>query len=167
MRLSPSPAAQFQATKTRAVLGVQLFFQAVLAILALWIALIISLVWHQVGVYLPQLDHVYFGRWIVCSLLGETPFLNRFTWWIGIRFNGVQLRLDAASVWLAGPELYRHTFYQAFRHAAGNGWGLAADLAPLSLAVLLVVWRWRQDPESGDHLRGLRPLTPREHNRQL
>jgi len=28
MRLSPSPAAQFQATKTRAVLGVQLFFQA-------------------------------------------------------------------------------------------------------------------------------------------
>jgi len=28
MRLSPSLAAQFQATKTHAVLGVQLFFQA-------------------------------------------------------------------------------------------------------------------------------------------
>jgi hypothetical protein len=28
MRLSPSPAAQFQATKTRAVFGVQLFFHA-------------------------------------------------------------------------------------------------------------------------------------------
>jgi hypothetical protein len=123
MRLSPSPAAQFQATKTRAVLGGHLFFQAILAILTLWIALITALVWHQVGTYLPQLDQVYFGRWIVCSILGETPFLNRFTWWIGIRFNGVELRLDTVSVWLAGPELYRHSFYQAFYHAATKGWG--------------------------------------------
>jgi len=54
MRLSPSPAAQFQATKTRAMLGVQLFFQAALSILAL----ISGLVWHQVGTYLPQLDRI-------------------------------------------------------------------------------------------------------------
>jgi len=163
MRLSPSPAAQFQATKTRAVLGVQLFFQAVLAILALWIALITALVWRQVGTYLPQLDHVYFGRWI----LGETPLLNRFTWWIGIRFNGVQLRLDAASAWLAGPELYRHTFYQAFYHAATNGWGLAIELVPLSLVAALIGWRLGQNPAGGEHLRGLQLLTPKEHNRQL
>src|SRR5215471_10210756 len=97
MRLSPSPAAQFQATKTRAMLAVQLFFQTALTTVVPWTSLITSLVWHQVGIYLPQLDHVYFGRWMLCSMLGETPFLNRFTWWIGIRFNGVQLRLDAAS----------------------------------------------------------------------
>ena len=114
MRLAPSLAAQFQATKTRAMLGVQLFFQTLITILALWTALITYLVWRQVGIYLPQLDHAYFGRWMLCSILGETPFLKRFTWWIGIRFNGVQLRLDAATAWLAGPELYRHTFYQAF-----------------------------------------------------
>lgn len=167
MRLSPSPAAQFQATKTRAVLGIQLFFQAVLAILALWIALITVLVWHQAGTYLPQLEHVYFGRWSICSLLGETPLLKRFTWWIDIRFNGVQLRLDAASAWLAGPELYRYTFYQAFYHAATNGWGLAIDLVPLSLVAALVAWRLGQDPAGGEHLRGLQLLTPKEHNRQL
>src|SRR5215813_11593795 len=103
MRLSPSPAAQFQATKTRAVLAVQLFFQTTVAILALWTALITGLIWHQVGTYLPQLDHAYFGRWILCSVLSETPFVNRFTWWIGIRFNGVQLRLDSATAWLSGP----------------------------------------------------------------
>jgi hypothetical protein len=167
MRLSPSPAAQFQATKTRAALGAQLFFQALLAILALWIALITGVVWHQVGAYLPQLDHVYFGRWIVCSALGDTPFLNHFTWWIGIRFNGIQLPLDAARTWLNGPELYRHSFYQAFYHAATNGWGLAIDLIPIGFVGLLIAWRLRQNPSVGDHLRGLQLLTPKEHNRQL
>jgi len=167
MRLSPSPAAQFQTAKTRAVLGVQLCFQAVVAILALWIALTTALLWHQVGVYLPRIDHAYFGRWILCSMLGETPFLNRFTWWIAIPFDGVHLRLDAASAWLADRGLYGHTFFQAFYHTATNGWGLAVDLIPLSLVAGLVAWRLRQDPATGDHLRGLRLLTPKELNRAL
>ncbi|MBV8053926.1 MAG: type IV secretion system DNA-binding domain-containing protein [Deltaproteobacteria bacterium] len=167
MRLAPSPAAQFQATKTRAVLGAQLFFQAMLTILALWIGLVTALVWHQVGLYLPQLDHVYFGRWMVCSILGDTPFLNHFTWWIGIPFNGDHLRLDAASAWLNGPAWYRHSFYEAFYHAATNGWGLAVDLIPIGFLGLLIGWRLRQHPSRGDHLRGLQLLTPREHNRQL
>jgi len=167
MRLSPSPAAQFQATKTRAVLAVQLLFQAAVTTLTLWTALMTGLVWHQVGIYLPQLDHVFFGRWMTCSILGETPFLSRFTWWIGIPFNGVHLRLDTASAWLAGPGLYRHTFYQAFYHAATNGWGLAIDLIPLSFVVLLIGWRVRQHPAGGDHLRGLQLLAPKELNCQL
>src|SRR5215469_433491 len=149
------------------MLAVQLFFQTALTTAVLWTSLITSLVWHQVGIYLPQLEHVYFGRWMLCSMLGETPFLNRFTWWIGIRFNGVQLRLDAASAWLSGPAWYRHTFYQAFYHAATNGWGLAIDLLPLSLVVGLIAWRLRQNPAGGDHLRGLRLLTPKQLNRSL
>jgi Type IV secretion-system coupling protein DNA-binding domain len=167
MRLAASPAAQFQATKTRAILGAQLVWQAFIFLLTIWILFTTCIVWHQVGVYLPQLDHVYFGRWIICSILADTPFLNRFTGWIWIPFNGVYPRLADARAWLAGPEMYRHTFYEAFWHAAGSGWGLAADFVPISLAVLLIAWRWRQDPTNGDHLRGLQLLTPRQHNRLL
>ena len=69
MRLAPSPAAQFQAMKTRAVLGAQLIWQALTFLLALWIVLTTFIIWHQVGVYLPALDHAFFGRWIVCTVL--------------------------------------------------------------------------------------------------
>ena len=138
MRLAPSPAAQFQATKTRAILGVQLIWQASITLLAVWILLTTCIVWHEVGIYLPQLDHAFFGRWIICSILAETPFLSRFTGWIWIPLGGIYPRLRDAGAWLAGPEMYRHTFYQAFWHAAGSGWGLAADLVPISLAVLPV-----------------------------
>jgi len=167
MRLAPSPAAQFQAMKTRAVLGAQLIWQALIFLFALWIILTTFIIWHQVGVYLPVLDHAFFGRWIFCSLLGETPFLNRFTGWMWIPVNGTYPHVAALSAWLAGPEMYHHTFYQAFWHTAGTGWGLVADLVPLSLAGLLLAWRWRQDPATGDHLRGLRLLTPRRHNREM
>ena len=167
MRLAPSPAAQFQAMKTRAVLGVQLIWQAFILLMTVWIVLTTFIIWHQVGVYLRELDHAFFGRWIVCSLLTETPFLNRFTGWMWIPINGTYPRVAALSAWLASPAMYHHTFYQAFWHTAGTGWGLAADLVPLSLAGLLLAWRWRQNPASGDHLRGLRLLTPRQHNRTM
>jgi hypothetical protein len=84
-----------------------------------------------------------------------------------IPLDGAYPHLGEASAWLAGPEMYHHTFYQAFWHTAGTGWGLVADLVPLSLAGLLLAWRWRQDPATGDHLRGLRLLTPRRHNREM
>jgi Type IV secretion-system coupling protein DNA-binding domain len=167
MRLAPSPAAQFQAMKTRAVLGAQLIWQAFIFLLALWILLTTFIIWHQVGVYLPVLDHAFFGRWILCSLFGETPFLNRFTRWMWIPVNGTYPHVGVLSAWLAGPEMYHHTFYEAFWHTAGTGWGLAADLVPLSFAGLLLAWRWRQDPSTGDHLRGLRLLTPHRHNREM
>jgi hypothetical protein len=167
MHLSPSPAAQFQALKTRAALGAQLIWQALTFLLGLWIVLTTFIVWHQVGVYLPTLDHAFFGRWIVCSLLAETPFLNRFTGWMWMPLHGTYPQIGTLSAWLAGPEMYRHTFYQAVWHTAGNGWGLVADLAPLSLGGLLIMWRWRHDPATGDHLRGLRLLTPRLHNREM
>ena len=56
--------------------------------------------------------------------------------WIPI--NGTYPHVGAVNAWLADPEMYRHTFYQAFWHTAGNGWGLVADLVPLSLAGLLL-----------------------------
>jgi hypothetical protein len=46
MRLAPSPAAQFQAMKTRAVLGAQLIWQALIFLLALWIVLTTFIIWH-------------------------------------------------------------------------------------------------------------------------
>jgi hypothetical protein len=78
--------------------------------------------------------------------------------WIPV--NGTYPHVAALGAWLAGPEMYHHTFYQAFWHTAGTGWGLVADLVPLSLAGLLLAWRWRQDPATSDHFRGLRLLTP-------
>jgi hypothetical protein len=167
MRLAPSPAAQFQAIKTRARLAAQLIWQAFISLLTIWILLITLVIWHEVGLHLPQLDHLYFGRWIVCSLFAETPYLSRFTRWMWIPTGGAYPRLGPLNAWLAGPAMYRHTFYQAFWHTAGSGWGLLADLVPAGLACLLIGWRWRQDPASGDHLRGLRLLTPRELKHEL
>jgi hypothetical protein len=79
-------------------------------LLGLWIVLTTFIGWHQVGVYLPALDHAFFGRWIVCSLLAETPFLDRFTGWMWIPLHGTYPHVRAFSAWLAGPEMYRHTF---------------------------------------------------------
>jgi hypothetical protein len=103
------------------VLGAQLIWQALIFLLALWIVLTTFIIWHQVGVYLPALEHAFFGRWILCSLFGETPFLNRFTGWMWIPVNGTYPRVGTLRAWLAGSEMYHHTFDQAFCHTAGTG----------------------------------------------
>jgi Type IV secretion-system coupling protein DNA-binding domain len=162
----PLPPLNSRRLRPGAVLGAQLLWQALLALLTVWILLTTGIVWHQVGVYLPQLAHAYFGRWIICSILAKPPFLNRFTRWMWIPLNGAYPHLAEISAWLNGPEMYRHTCDETCWHAASNGWGLAADLVPISRAALLVAWRWRQDPAGGDHLRGLRLLTPRQHHRE-
>jgi hypothetical protein len=169
MRLSPSPAAQFQVTKTRAKLGLQLFWQLLFWLLIIWILLMTWVVWHDVGVYLPQLDHVYFGRWIWCSVLTETPWLDRCTSWLKIPLGPTYYYpLATASDWLNGPQVYRTDFYSAFRYAVWHGWGLVVDLVPLSFIGLIIAWRWRQgDTTSGDHIRGLRLITRRELQHQL
>lgn len=147
------------------MLGTQLFFQATVFIFFTWLAMLTLLIWHEISVYRPELNHIYFFRWVICSLLGETPFLNHFTWWIDIPFNKVFIRIDAAQTFLTS--LYGHTFYQAFYHVATTGWGLAIDLVPFGLIAGLIRWRLRQNPASGDYLRGLRLLSPEEHNRAL
>jgi Type IV secretion-system coupling protein DNA-binding domain len=161
MRLAPSPAAQFQATKTRALLGVQLFFQAVLTLLCAWMLLTTLVVWHDTGLYLPQLHHAYFVQWIACSLLGWSR-------WIHIPLDGAFVTVQAASEWLNGPQVYHHSFSQAFRHVVtGTAWGLVVDLLPVSFVAILIAWRWRQDPNGSDHLRGLRLVTARRLTREL
>src|SRR6266851_5600168 len=62
---------------------------------------------------------------------------------------------------LNGPQLYHLPFTTWFAH-----YGIRTALAPLGLAVLAIAWRARHHLDV-EHLRGLRLLAPREHNRQL
>jgi type IV secretory pathway TraG/TraD family ATPase VirD4 len=167
MRLAPSPAAQYQAAKTRLHLALQLFSQLLFWLLIVWVSLTTWVVWHDVGVYLPGLDHIYFGRWIWCSILTETPWLRACDGWLKIPLGDTYYPLAIASAWLSGPQVYRTDFYNACWYAARHGWGLAADLVPLSFVALLMRWRWRQDTAGGEHLRGMRLLTPRQLNREM
>jgi hypothetical protein len=45
--------------KTRAALGAQVIWEAFIFLLALWIVLTTFIIWHQVGVYRPALDHAF------------------------------------------------------------------------------------------------------------
>ncbi|HJU09383.1 MAG TPA: type IV secretion system DNA-binding domain-containing protein, partial [Candidatus Binataceae bacterium] len=164
MRLSPSPAAQFQASKTRFLLGLTLFVQLLLTLAISWIVPVMLILWHEIGVDLPDLQHACAGRWMLCSILRDTPFLQGHTDWIWMPLNGGWVQLPDAAAWLNGPDMYQHSFYQAFWYTAGHGWGLMAGLIPLSLVALLVGWRFRHDSKDSEHIRGLRLLTPAEHD---
>ena len=168
MRLAPSPAAQFQAMKTRAVLGAQLIWQALTFLLALWIVLTTFIIWHQVGVYLPALDHAFFGRWIVCSLLDRDAVpepLHRLDVDSSQRHLPARRRRSAR-----GSPAPKCTVTPSTRRS-GIQPETAGDWSPTSCRSrspdCCSAWRWRQDPATGDHLRGLRLLTPRRHNREM
>src|SRR5215472_14465943 len=60
MGLSASDAARFQAYRTRARMGVQLWRQALTLTLLAWAALTTYVVWRQTGVFFPDLQHTYF-----------------------------------------------------------------------------------------------------------
>jgi type IV secretory pathway TraG/TraD family ATPase VirD4 len=49
----------------------------------------------------------------------------------------------------------------------GGYYGIGTDLFPIGVLALTIAWHRRRDPDGKDHLRGLRMLTPRQHNRQL
>jgi type IV secretory pathway TraG/TraD family ATPase VirD4 len=170
MRLRTSPAAEFQSLQTRAIMGATLWSRAARGVIFAWIALTIWLIWHRVGLYLPELRHEYFGRWIVCGFFNDTPFLNRLADRLPMYANGGWYTLPSVAAWLDGPGMYRQSFYSWYWHTAtglGGYYGFGTDLFPLVCLALVIVWRWRRDPDATDHLRGLRLLTPRQFERQL
>ena len=73
-----SEAARWQAYQTRARMGVTLWFQVFLLVLFGWFILTVWSVWHETGEYFPQLEHAYFGRWVLCGLLIQAPMVRSF-----------------------------------------------------------------------------------------
>src|SRR5216684_1604314 len=170
MPLGTSPAARFQAMQTRAMMGAALWSRAIRSILFLWIVLTIWVIWYRVGLYRPEIHHEFFGRWILCGILSGTPMLNHFTARLSMPADGAWYALPAFTDWLNGPEMYRDSFYQWYWHMAtglGGYYGLGTDLLPIGIGAMLIGWRLRRDPDDPDHIRGLRLLTPRQHNRRL
>jgi hypothetical protein len=170
MRLRTSPAAEFQALQTRAKIGAMLWSRAARAVFYGWIALTVAVIWYRVGLYRPWLHHAYFGRWILCGIINDTPLLNRLAPQIPMYADGGWYTLPSFTGWLNSPQMYGASFYSWFWHMAtgfGGYWGLGTDLLPLSTLALVLIWRWQRDPDGSEHLRGLRLLTPQQHRRQL
>jgi type IV secretory pathway TraG/TraD family ATPase VirD4 len=65
------------------------------------------------------------------------------------------------SDWLNGPQMYRLPFSIWFWH-----YGIRTALIPVALGVAVLAWRLRHRLDA-THIRGLKLLTPREHNREL
>src|SRR6516225_2828556 len=79
MRIRTSSAAEFQSMQTRAIMGAALWSRARGGLFFLWIALTLWLVWRRIGLNRPELQHEFFGRWVLCSVLTNTPFIDRLS----------------------------------------------------------------------------------------
>jgi Type IV secretion-system coupling protein DNA-binding domain len=170
MRLRTSPAAEFQSLQTRAIMGATLWSRAARGVILVWIALTVWLIWQRVGFYLRELHHAYFGRWILCGIINDTPLLNRLAERLPMYADGGWYTLPSFAAWLDGPQMYRASFYSWYWQLTtgmDGHYGLGTDLFPLVCLALVILWRWRRDPDATEHLRGLRLLTPRQFNRQL
>ncbi len=170
MRLRNSAAAEFQSIQTRARMGAALWARAFRWVIYIWVALTVWVIWYRVGLYRPELHHQFFGRWILCGILTDTPILNRLAPSLKVPANGLWYVLPDFTAWLNGPAMYRDSFYVWYWHMAtglGGYYGLGTDLFPLGIAVAVIAWRVNREPDGKAHLRGLRLLTPRQHNRAL
>ncbi len=167
MRLRTSPAAEFQSIQTRAKMGAALWSQTLGSIFFLWIGLTLWIVWHRTGLYRPDLHHVYFGRWMLCSILTDTPLINRFAASLPMYADGAWYRLPEFAAWL--DKLYGDTFYGWYWHAAAGigNYGLGSDLLPIGASGALLVWWWRRAPDAGDHIRGLTLMSARQFDRAI
>ena len=170
MRFRNSAAAEFQSIQTRARMGTALWARAFRWVIYIWIALTVWVIWYRVGLYRPELHHQFFGRWVLCGILTDTPILNRLAPGLKVPANGLWYALPDFAVWLNGPAMYHDSFYVWYWHMAtglGGYHGLGTDLFPLAITVAVTVWRFNREPDGKAHLRGLRLLAPRQHNRAL
>jgi hypothetical protein len=138
------------------------------AVLMLWAACTIWLIWHRVGTARPALQHLYFIRWIISDVLTYTPFINRAAAFLPMYADGNWWEMPSFAAWLDG--LYGGTFYQwVWRAAIGtNGYyGLGSYLLPLLLLGTLLAWWWYRDPDGSSHIRGLRMINPKELTNRL
>jgi hypothetical protein len=110
MPFRTSPAAEFQALQTRAKIGATLWSRALRTVILVWIALTFLVIWYRVGLYRPWLHHAYFGRWIACGILNDTPLLNRLAHRIPMYADGGWWTLPSFAAWLDGPRMYGDSF---------------------------------------------------------
>src|SRR5215467_8224903 len=144
MRLGSSHAAEFQSLQTRAKMGAALWLRALRSLIFLWVALTVWLIWYRVGLYLPELHHAYFWRWILCGILNDTPLLNRLAERLPMYADGVWYNLPTFVQWLDSPQMYRDNFYEWYWHMAtglGGYYGIGTDLFPIGVGALLIAWR--------------------------
>lgn len=170
MALGASEAARIQTYQTRLRMGAALWSRAIRAIIFIWIVLTLWVIWYRVGLYRPELHHEFFGRWILGGIITDTPILSHFAPRIPMPADRQWYGLPSFMTWLDGPEMYRDSFYSWYWHMAtglGGYYGLGTDLFPIGLGALLLAWRWRRENDGSEHLRGLRVISPQEHNRQV
>jgi hypothetical protein len=142
-------------------MGAQLIGRVVFLVIFAWAGLTLYLVWRHTG-NLRGLNHAYFFRWAICGLLVRLPLLSRFAARCSVPLDGGGwYPMPALVDWLNGPTMYRLPITDWLIH-----FGLRAALLPLGLGIIALVWRMRRRIDV-THIRGLKLLTPREHNRQL
>jgi hypothetical protein len=161
MALGASEAARWQAYQTRARMGVHLWFQILAWVLVAWIGLTFYLVWYETGEYYPQLNHAYFWQWVICGILTRTPVLDTIALRCSIPANGLWYQVGPLTDWMNSRDMYHLPFTYWYWH-----YGIRTALLPIGLGGLALLWRARRLVDV-EHIRGLRLLPPRHHNRQL
>ena len=156
-----SEAARWQAYQTRARMGANLWLQILTIMIFGWITVTLYIIWYETGEFFPGLRHAYFWRWAIGGIITRAPLLNLFAPRLKVPIAGRWYPLIPFTDWLNGPQLYHLPFTVWFSHYA-----LRTALVPLALAIGVVTWRARHAVDR-EHIRGLRLLTPRQHNRQL
>jgi energy-coupling factor transporter ATP-binding protein EcfA2 len=161
MAFGASEAARFQAYQTRARMGAQLWGGVLMFTLLGWVALTMYVVWRQTGEFFPQLGHQYFWRWVICGVFTHTPLIDTIALRCSVPADGAWYPVGPLTDWMNSREMYRLPFPTWFWH-----YGIRTALVPIGLGAIALVWRSRHTLDAL-HIRGLRLLTPREHNRQL
>ncbi|HEX4209818.1 MAG TPA: type IV secretion system DNA-binding domain-containing protein, partial [Candidatus Binataceae bacterium] len=129
-------------------------------VLMLWAVLTSYVIWYATGQYFPQLQHLYFGQWMLCGILTRSFLASFFVPWCKVPMNGTWYPILPLTDWLNGPQLYHQPFTVWFWH-----YGFWTASLPIALALVSIAWRARHVVDR-DHIRGLRLLTPKDHNRQ-
>ena len=164
MRIRTSSAAEFQSMQTRAIMGAALWSKALGTVCVLWIFVTLWLIWHRVP---PAVEHQFFGRWMLCSILSDTPILSRLTLKLPMYAQGAWYSLPEFGHWL--DSIYGGSFYAwSWRATVGAGaYGLGSDLLPITAGILLVGWWWRRNPDAGHHIRGLTLMSDAAFDRHV
>lgn len=161
MALGASQAARFQAYQTRARMGAQLWSRVLVWIFFGWILVTLYVVWRQTGVAFPQLNHAYFGRWVICGILTHIPLIDTLALRCRLPANGAWYPVGPLTDWMNGPQMYYQPFPTWFWH-----YGIRTALITIGIGAFALMWRGRRHFDS-EHIRGLRLLSPRDHNRQV
>jgi energy-coupling factor transporter ATP-binding protein EcfA2 len=157
-----SQAAQWQAYQTRARISIHLWIQIISNALLAWAVITIGVVWYETGQFFPALHHQHFWTWVIGGTLTKTPVIGYFGQRITLPVAAGNWRpISEITDWLNGPQFYHLPFSAWFWH-----YGKATAIIASLISIPIILWL-RKRGHDHEHVRGLRLLTPSEHNRQL